>query len=112
MTHIVVGLLRAVHTLRIDSFCNAMGAAMCATVLASKAIRPSSTGLLHLALFNLRLTPDDPQLVGAIQGQNKLVVRCPQLQTPCVCICDRCMMSSAPVARRCTLLLPICRSWL
>jgi hypothetical protein len=96
MTHIVVGLLRAVHTLRIDSFCNAAGAAMCTTVLASKAIRPRATTLMHLALYNLRLTPDDPQLVGAIQGQNKLVVRRPQLQTPCVCCADRCMMSSAP----------------
>jgi hypothetical protein len=96
MTHIVMCLLRAVHTLRIDSFCNATGAAMCATVLASKAIRPSATALMHLALYNLRLTPDDPQLVGALQGQNKLVVRCLQLQTPCVCCDDRCMMSSAP----------------
>lgn len=113
MNHIVVGLLRAVHTLRIDSFCNAAGAAMCATVLASKTIRPSSTVLMHLALYNLRLTPDDRQLVGAIQGQNKLVVHCPQLQTLhamsllCRSLHD---VICAAVARRCSLLLAIYRS--
>lgn len=76
MTHIVVGLLHIVRTLRIDSFCDDTGAAMCATVLASKAIPVATSCLYHLALDKLMLPPDDPQLVGAIQGQKKLVVSC------------------------------------
>ena len=97
MTHVILGLLRAVHTLRIEGFHYITGAPVCAAALASKTVRPSTTTLMHLALYNLELAPDDPQLVGAIQGQHKLVVRGLQLQTPFVCFDGRCMMSSAPL---------------
>lgn len=73
MTCLVLVLLRAIHTLRVDFFFGISGAAMCANLLVSMAQRRSTARLTHLALHNLTLCPDDPQ-VAAIQAQSNLLV--------------------------------------
>ncbi len=75
VTFAVVSPLHAVHTLRIDSFRGDRAGGMCANVLLSMAHRPMTTRIQHLALHDLTLPPDDPQLVAAVQAQSQLVVR-------------------------------------
>lgn len=77
LTYAILEPLHAVHTLRIDAFHDVSGADMCATVLLH---RPRPSQLRHLALHDLTLRPDDPQLVEAVQAQSQLVVR--RLQLP------------------------------
>jgi hypothetical protein len=72
LTYAVLEPLHAVHTLRIDAFHNVSGADMCATMLLH---RPWPSQLRHLALHDLPLRPDDPQLMAAVQSQSQLVVR-------------------------------------
>jgi hypothetical protein len=74
MRFAVLGMFHGVRTLRLDDLVLEAGAENIRSVLASMAERPRTARLLHLALHDLKLAPDDPQLVAAIQLQSELLV--------------------------------------
>ena len=74
MRFAILGMLHGVRTLRLDDLVLEAGAENIRSVLASMAERPRTARLLHLALHDLKLAPDDPQLVAAIQLQSELLV--------------------------------------
>jgi hypothetical protein len=114
MRFAVLGMLHGVRTLRLDDLVLEAGAENIRSVLASMAERPRTARLLHLALHDLKLAPDDPQLVAAIQLQSELLVISlgpPWLQAVCETEWCNFTVSTCWLFLRCTIMLLLYRNW-